>query len=129
MDEKAKEITAMQTVDGVPMVKGMRVYLVDDAHLGRYEDIKPARPIEATVLRISDGQERSVLLRRRDGVETRWHPKPHDVETYGLFASKSMAHDLARRKNLDAAFVFRKDIERDQTKLKKFVKLCAGYSR
>lgn len=122
MDE-TKEVTALQTLDGVPMHKGMRVYLVCEGYVDEYRH-KIARPEAATVLRISDGQERSVLLRIEDGRETRWHPKEGEIASRGLFAKLDAAKRDSKLRNQDSADAEAKSIRARIAKRADFLRRC-----
>ncbi|MCW8132648.1 MAG: hypothetical protein KIS92_20025 [Planctomycetota bacterium] len=117
--------TALQTLDAVPMRKGMEVFVVLEPNLGgRFSEPEPAKIEKATVLRVSDGQERSVLLRLHDGREKRWHPNANEIRSMGIYASLISATAGARLRNRQEVRRAEGDIEALRTRIARFKATC-----
>lgn len=119
-----KEISvAVHSVDGVPMKKGMRVFLVREAWIDHYET-RVAMPLAGTVLRVSDGENRSLLLHLESGSECRWYPTEHECREKRVYHSLKEAKLFAEELNRKAIKKREVGLEHEFIKLNKFKRIC-----
>ncbi len=113
--------TTIHTVDNCPLQPGVTVYLVRQPELSRYrEENKIVEPMACTVVRVTDGEYRSALLRLEDGSETRWYPKRGHIETEALFAKIGNAYAECRSRNNRAAADCAQQLNKEYKALKDF---------